>query len=172
MSSIYFIFVSDDLFTCGSILTFIRTTPTAFPIVKVVLKTGLPLQKQRVTLCNICRHLTVYCLSSQNCNFRYLPSKHICVKFSNVTCLRIIVTLSIKCTTYDEPSKIIIDELLFASQILANCFFASFCFSHLLYPTYKIHVILKFTYCFKGNTFFICSIYNVKFGIAVFVTTC
>ena len=172
MSSIYFIFVSDVTFTRGSILTLISAPPTTLIVVKVVLKTGLPLQKQRVTLCNICRHLTVYCLSSQICNFRYLPSKHICVKFSNVTCLRIIFTLSIKCTTYDEPSKIIIYEFLFASQILANCFFASFCFSHLLCPTYKIHLILNFTYCFKGNTFFICSIYNVKFGATAFVTTC
>ena len=124
-----------------------------------------------MTHCNICRHLTGLLFVIAILQFRVFVIQTYCVNFSNVTYIRIILTRNIKCTTHDETSKIIIYEFLFASQILANCFFASFCFSHLLCPTYKIHLILNFTYCFKGNTFFLCSIYNVKFGATAFVTT-
>ena len=125
-----FIFVSGVAFMCSSILTFISATPITFIVVKVVLKTGLPFQKLRVTHCNICRHLTVLLFVVANLQFRVFVIQTYCVNFSNVACIRIMLTRNIKCTTYEEPSKIIIYEFLFASQIFANYFLASFWCCH------------------------------------------
>ena len=143
---------------CGSILTFIGATPTTFIVVEVVLKTGLPFQKQRVTHCNICRHLTGLLFVIAILQFRVFVIQTYCVNFSYVTCIRIILTRNIKCTTYDEPSKIINYEVLFASQIFTNYFLASFWCCHFWCPTYQIHLALNFMHCFKGNTTFLCCI--------------
>ena len=124
-----FIFVSGVAFMFGSILTFLSATLTTF-IGKMVLKTGLPFQKQRVTHCNICRHLTVLLFVVANLQNQVFIIQTYCVNLSNVTCIRIILTRNIKCTTYDERSKIINYEVLFASQIFANYFLASFWCCH------------------------------------------
>ena len=114
------------------------------------------------TLQHICRHLTGLLFVVAILQFRVFVIQTYCVNFSNVTYIRIILTRNIKCTTYDEPSKVIKYEVLFASFY----FLASFWCCHFWCPTYQLHLTLNFTHCFKGNTTFLVFNYLTLWNLA------